>query len=268
MESHLDKKAWESWLGKEDWTIAEAVALSVGIPPEAVEIERHTMPTLKMTEEVWNWLHTTDDQGSESEINFGQTKTDIPPMPDQSGKADIEYWTLKLNADHIKYGKTIESLLQKRAQDPLLGEMFGWNSGIKLDPTIPMFTPNGVIADMCYEEWELPSEMMGKKHAAPRSKKSGDEEPPKDIDAYLDSLENLIYLSNVKILLGIKDRDTIAKRWENGVIPVPRKVATSKTGGRYEWTKHEWVEYLKDLKKDPHHVFNPTKYNNIKNRAK
>lgn len=264
MKSYLDEKTWKMWLDKDEWSIAEATALSVGIPPDALEIERHIIPTQPMTEDVWNWLHDKSSSEPTGDITFGSIAHEVPPMPNQSIKNETEYWTLRLREDQTQYGKTIEALTQKRVRHKILGDGLAGLNGIKLNPSIPKFKPTAIIKAMQYEEWELPIAITGEKESLPSNQPSN--ESTGSINEYLNSLGKFIYREQAKILTGVKDFEALKRRWEDGEIPAPRKATMSATGGKYEWLKEEWVVFFKNRSLDPNYVYDPVKKKQAKLR--
>jgi hypothetical protein len=126
----LSKTDWMDWLSKPEWSAAEAAALSLGVNP---------MNVMVITEEKIEHHITFGDGLDNPEAKYIQSKLQL--------------------SNHAKgLGKSLEQKIQVRAAK-LLGLKQYKSSGIERDLAQVAGSPSELIAEMKYEEWDLPSEM-------------------------------------------------------------------------------------------------------------
>lgn len=127
----LAKTDWMEWLGRAEWSVAEAAALSLGINP-------------------MNVMVVTEERLAFPDITFGDG-FDAPSQKSIQSK-------LHLSSHARELGKLLEEKIQIRAAK-LAGLQSYKASGIDRDLAGIAGSPADLIREMKYEEWDLPSEL-------------------------------------------------------------------------------------------------------------
>ena len=119
----LNKTDWLDWLGRSEWTVAEAAALSLGLAPE-------------------NVTTCTDTKTIYPPIMWGNELDALPTIE--------KSYRIELSPSAREFGRKLEVKLQTTAQRlGGIGHSFSAVAG----------SPTNIIAKMKYEEWPMPPEM-------------------------------------------------------------------------------------------------------------